>query len=78
MLAAISTDESNRDPLSEFPEQLVAALSEGLTATNQVQTAWDVTDGDGSLVQVKYLANRVRLVCVGKRAPGAPAPGRDW
>jgi hypothetical protein len=49
--------QSNRDPLAEFSEWLVAALVEGTRADNPVQKGWDVRGPDGERIQVKYLAN---------------------
>lgn len=57
LLATIGVDASNRDPLAEFAEQLVAALFDGTLAPNRVQANWDVRAGEVSLVQVKYLSN---------------------
>jgi hypothetical protein len=57
LLAALGLDDSNRDPYAEFAEQLVAALTGGWLATSRVQAAWDVQEPDGSLTQVRYLAN---------------------
>ncbi len=48
---------SNRDPLSEFSEWLVAALLDGTRANSPVQKGWDVQTPDGKKIQVKYLAN---------------------
>lgn len=48
---------SNRDPLAEFSEWLVAALVEGTLADSPVQKDWDVRSPDGAKIQVKYLAN---------------------
>jgi hypothetical protein len=48
---------SNRDPLAEVAEHLVAALMGGRLAQNRVQKAWDIELPDGAKVQVKYLAN---------------------
>jgi hypothetical protein len=47
---------SNRDPLAEFSERIVATLLAGELATNRVQRGWDVM-ASGRRVQVKYLAN---------------------
>lgn len=49
--------QSNRDPLSEFSEWLVAKLVGGDLADSQVQKGWDVQTSDGHRIQVKYLAN---------------------
>lgn len=57
LLDAIGLGASNRDPLSEFSEQLIAALLEGELAKNRVQRGWDLRTPDGRKVQVKYLAN---------------------
>ena len=48
---------SNRDPLVEFSEWLVAALVGGTLAESPVQKDWDVRGPDGEKIQVKYLAN---------------------
>lgn len=56
LLEAIGVTGSNRDPLAEFSERLVAALLDGELATNRVQRGWDVMAA-GRRVQVKYLAN---------------------
>ena len=48
---------SNRDPLAEFSEHLVAALLDATVATSRVQAGWDLTDQAGRTVQVRYLAN---------------------
>lgn len=57
LLDAIGVGVSNRDPLSDFSEHLVAALLDGQLATNRVQRGWDLTTPSGRRVQVKYLAN---------------------
>lgn len=49
--------KSNRDPLAEFGEWLVAALVSGTLADSPVQPGWDVRGPDGERIQVKYLAN---------------------
>ncbi|MBL8132081.1 MAG: hypothetical protein JNL42_09510 [Anaerolineae bacterium] len=51
------TQRSNRDPLSEFSEWLVAALVNGSLAASRVQKGWDVSTASGEKIQVKYLAN---------------------
>jgi hypothetical protein len=48
---------SNRDPLAEFAEWLVAALLGGTLAPSPVQAHWDVEAPGVGKVQVKYLAN---------------------
>jgi hypothetical protein len=48
---------SNRDPLSEFSEWLVAALVGGTLAESPVQPDWDVKTLEGEKIQVRYLAN---------------------
>lgn len=48
---------SNRDPLAEFAEWLVAALLGGQLPPSPVQAQWDVEAPGGLKVQVKYLAN---------------------
>jgi len=49
--------QSNRDPLSEFSEWIVAAIVGGTLATSRVQKGWDVITPKGEQIQVKYLAN---------------------
>ena len=56
LLKAIGVSGSNRDPLAEFSERLIAALLGGTLAENRVQRGWDVKAVDRQ-VQVKYLAN---------------------
>jgi hypothetical protein len=49
---------SNRDPLAEFTERLVAAWLGATLAANRVQKGWDLElDEDGAKVEVRYLAN---------------------
>jgi len=57
LLALLRLEDSNRDPFAEFAEHLVAALTAGTLAANRVQSEWDITEPDGSLNQVRYLAN---------------------
>jgi hypothetical protein len=56
-LAALGLPESNRDPFAELGERLVAALTGGRIATSRIQVAHDLVLGDGTTVQVRYLAN---------------------
>jgi len=49
--------ESNRDPLAEASEHLVALLTGGELVKNRVQKGYDVVGYDGERIQVKYLAN---------------------
>lgn len=49
--------DSNRDPLAEFSEWLVAAIAGGRLAASPVQAHWDVEAPSLGKVQVKYLAN---------------------
>jgi hypothetical protein len=57
LLSVLGPRMSNRDPLADFAEHLVAALMGGRLASSPVQTGWDVELPDGAKVQVKYLAN---------------------
>jgi hypothetical protein len=57
LLRALELPVSNRDPLSEFAERLVAALTGGTFPPNRNQPGWDVRLPDGATVQVKYVAN---------------------
>lgn len=56
-LGTLGCDGSNRDPLAEFSEHLVAALLGGQLAHSRVQKGFDLTTPDGGRVQVRYLAN---------------------
>jgi len=57
LLKDMARPASQRDPLSEIAEHLVAALLGGKLARNPVQQGWDIKASDESRVQVKYLAN---------------------
>ena len=57
LLDVLGPRRSNRNPLAEFAECLVAALMHGRLAASPVQPAWDAELDDGGKVQVKYLAN---------------------
>lgn len=78
LLETIGVSGSNRDPLAEFSERLVAALLGGELATNRVQRGWDVL-ADGRHVQVKYLANwSMHSTCVLTGWPcSEPSPRSD-
>lgn len=62
MLTTLGLGASNRDPLAEWSEHFVTALTRGMLAESRVQSAFDLTTPDGLRVQVRYLAN----------------PGPDW
>jgi hypothetical protein len=57
LLEILGRRQSNRDPLAEFAEHFVAALTGGSVAASPVQAGWDIQLADGGKVQVKYLAN---------------------
>lgn len=57
LIERLGCPHSNRDPLAEFSERLVASLSGGRLAESRVQKGHDVVRPDGRKVQVKYLAN---------------------
>lgn len=57
LLIRLGLPSSNRDPLAEFSEHLVAALTGGTLATSRVQARYDLVLGDSTTVQVRYLAN---------------------
>jgi len=57
LLATLGLPVSNRDPLTEFSEQIVHALMGGTLATSRVQIGHDLLLYDGQKVQVRYLAN---------------------
>lgn len=57
LLSALGLPVSNRDPLAEFSEHLVAALAGGVLASSRVQAGHDLVLGEGAKVQVRYLAN---------------------
>jgi hypothetical protein len=77
LLQLLNVPVSNRDPLSEFAERLVAALSSGVMAENRNQPAWDVRLPDGATVQVKYLANPATGRWVNEH-PVRRIVGADW
>lgn len=56
-LRLLGCHTSNRDPLAEFSERLAEAWLRGTLASSRVQRGYDLIDGDGRRVQVKYLAN---------------------
>lgn len=56
-LERIDRAGSNRDPLAEASERLVALLTDGELVPNRVQKDYDVLDPTGQRIQVKYLAN---------------------
>ena len=56
-LVDLGLPASNRDPLSEFSERLIAAILGGEPAQSRVQAHYDVVAPGGRQVQVKYLAN---------------------
>ncbi len=57
LLNELECSASNRDPLAEFSERLVAKLVDGQLAANRVQPGYDLIAPSGERVQVKYLAN---------------------
>jgi hypothetical protein len=56
-LGQIDHAGSNRDPLAEFSEVLVAELLSGRLASSRVEKYYDLTDPEGRRVQVRYLTN---------------------
>lgn len=58
LLTELECASSNRDPIAEFSERLVALLLNGMLAPNRVQPGYDLVASSGERVQVKYLANR--------------------
>lgn len=76
LLTKVGVPLSNRDPLAEFAEVLVATLVGGTLATSRVQAGWDLETPDDSRYQVKYLANAIdsgiNEHCV------RSGPGVDW
>ncbi len=61
LLGVLGLPHSNREPLAEWSEHLVAALVDGQLAESPVQAGWDVTTPAGEKVQVRSLANRAGL-----------------
>lgn len=57
LLATLGLGASNRDPLAEWSEHFVAALTGGLLAASRVQALYDLSVPGGQTVQVRYLAN---------------------
>jgi hypothetical protein len=49
--------DSMRDPLSEFAELLVAAVTGDRQAESPVQKGWDLISRDGCTTQVRCVAN---------------------
>ena len=62
LLRLLDVPVSNRDPLSEFAERLVSALTGGVMAENRTQPGWDVQLPDGSTVQVSTSRTPRRVV----------------
>jgi hypothetical protein len=56
-LEALGIPASNRDPLAEFSERLVAELVGGQLAASRVEKGYDVVGENGCKIQVRYLAN---------------------
>ena len=61
MLATLGLNLSNRDPLAEWSEHFVAALTGGTLASSPVQKAFDLTTPKGLRIQVRYLANPAQM-----------------
>lgn len=77
LLRLLDVSVSNRDPLAEFAERLVAALTGGTFPPNRNQPGWDVRLPDGATVQVKYLANLATGRWVNEHRVHRVA-GADW
>jgi hypothetical protein len=76
-LLGVLGHSSNRDPLAEVAEHLVARLTGGTLAVNRVQKDWDVELPDGRKAQVKYLANGAGGVWVNEHRVRR-IEGVDW
>jgi hypothetical protein len=61
LLIAVRATGSNRDPLSELTETIVAQLLDGVPAKSRVNKGWDLQRTDGRTVEVKYVANGSNL-----------------
>jgi hypothetical protein len=61
LLGSLDLSHSNRDPLAEWSEHLVAAILDADLASNRVQADYDLTTSAGEKVQVRYLANPSHL-----------------
>jgi hypothetical protein len=80
LLRVLGPRMSNRDPLPELAESLMAALTGGHLAASPVQAGWDIKCADGTKMQVRCLVNSA--------TPGTAAwvnehliksvPGVDW
>lgn len=57
LLTTLGLPDSNRDPLAEFSEHLVATLTGSTLAPSRVQKGWDIETATGEHIQVRYLAN---------------------
>ncbi len=61
LLGVLGLPLSNREPLTQWSEHLVAAVLGGQLAENPVQPDWDVTTSAGEKVQVRSLTNKAGL-----------------
>ncbi len=61
LLGVLRLPLSNREPLTQWSEHLVAALLGGQVAESPVQPGWDVTTPAGEKVQVRSLTNKAGL-----------------
>src|SRR3954451_5491133 len=77
LLGLLEVPVSNRDPLAEFAERLVAALTGGTPSENRNEPGWDVRLPGGVTVQVKYLANGATGRWVNEH-PVHRVTGVDW
>ncbi|WP_034273171.1 hypothetical protein [Haloechinothrix halophila] len=80
LLRMLGPRMSNRDPLTEFAEHLVAAWMGGRLADNPVQAHWDIELLDGARVQAKCLLNTAtngQAAWVNEHVVRS-VPGVDW
>lgn len=56
-MSTLGCPTSNRDPFAEFSECVALAALGGIMAQSRAQKGWDLMDGDGRRIQVRYLAN---------------------
>ena len=76
LLEAVDKPASNRDPLAELSERIAADVLRGTLCGSPVQKGYDLCLCDGTLVQVKYLANSGRQGWVNEHSVQFPEDER--
>ncbi len=65
LLGVLGLPLSNREPLAEWSEHLVAAVLDGKLAESPVKSGWDMMTPAGEKVQVRSLNNRAASPAAG-------------